>query len=45
MLPFLIDQHIARGETLPLLSGPHAVYILSYCAGQVALLGKVNNFR
>ena len=38
MQSFRIDQHIAEGETLPLLGGLHAIHVPGHCAGQVALL-------
>lgn len=38
MQSFRIDQHIADGETLPLLGGLHAIHVPGHCAGQVALL-------
>ena len=38
MQPFRIDQHIADGETLPLLGGLQAIHVPGHCAGQVALL-------
>ena len=38
MQPFRIDQHIAGGETLPLLGGLQAIHVPGHCAGQVAFL-------
>lgn len=38
MQPFRIDQHIADGETLPILGGLQAIHVPGHCAGQVALM-------
>ncbi|WP_267359925.1 MULTISPECIES: MBL fold metallo-hydrolase [unclassified Methylobacterium] len=38
MEPFRIDQHIADGETLPILGGLQAIHVPGHCAGQVALM-------